>query len=136
MPRDNREHVNGHGVKRRFLLDQMLDADVRRSLLDAGFDAEGVALLGLARATDDEILSVAIERGDVLVTLDEHFGDWAVLPLERHPGVIRVKANPATTDNILDVLLPFLRISTNDALENTLVIASRRGVRRIKTGLR
>jgi hypothetical protein len=40
---------------------------------------------------------------------DDHFGDWTVLPLSRHPGVIRLKVNPTTTANTLGLLLPFLR---------------------------
>lgn len=41
--------------------------------------------------------------------LDEHFGDWVVLPLAIHPGVIRIKVNPTTANNISGILLPFLK---------------------------
>ena len=39
-----------------------------------------------------------IAEGRTLITLDEHFGDWAVLPLNKHPGVIRVKIHPPLTE--------------------------------------
>ena len=94
---------------KRFLLDQMLDAEVAHTLLAAGNDVVRVSEVGMARSEDDHILAKAIAMGRILVTLDEHFGDWAVLPLRNHNGVIRVKTDLATTDNILAVLLPFLR---------------------------
>lgn len=59
-----------------------------------------------------------------LVTLDEHFGDWAVLPLDRHSGVIRLKVNPTTAKNILNLLRPFLHRTTPDEIVNHLVILS------------
>jgi predicted nuclease of predicted toxin-antitoxin system len=118
----------------RFLLDQMLGADVADALNQAGFDAVRVSELGLARSADNEILAAAIDQEQILITLDDHFGDWAVLPLKKHPGVIRVKANPATTRNILLVLLPFLKNHGTGSFKNTLTIVSERGVRRGQTG--
>lgn len=81
----------------RLLLDQMLDADVAAARKDLGHDVIRVSALGLSRAADDEVLTRSIDEDRILVTLDEHFGDWAVSPLSIHPGVLRVKANPATT---------------------------------------
>ncbi len=88
----------------------------------------------MARATDDEILAQSIEDDRVLITLDEHFGDWAILPLEKHSGVIRVKATPSTTANILINLLPFLKKHEASSFCNCLVIVSEHRIRRIKTG--
>jgi len=119
----------------RFLLDQMLDVDVADALNGEGFSAVRVSSFGMARATDDEILTEAITRQMILITLDEHFGDWAILPLKRHGGVIRIKANPATTSTILTILLPFLRKHGSDDFSDTLFIVSKRGVRRVTTGM-
>ena len=46
----------------RFLLDQMLDADVADAINQAGFDSVRVSALGMARANDGEILAFAIEK--------------------------------------------------------------------------
>ena len=119
---------------KKYLLDQMLDADVAEALLASGYDVLRVADIGMARAADDEILVRSINDDRVLITLDEHFGDWAVLPLQKHPGVIRVKAHPSTTDNILMNLLPFLRKNENTSFRDCLLIVSRDRVRRIHTG--
>jgi predicted nuclease of predicted toxin-antitoxin system len=118
----------------KFLLDQMLDVDVAKALTDTGYDVVRVADIGMARATDDEILAQSIEDDRVLITLDEHFGDWAILPLEKHSGVIRVKATPSTTANILITLLPFLKKHEASSFCNCLVIVSEHRIRRIKTG--
>ena len=88
----------------------------------------------MARANDGEILAFAIEKKMIVITLDGHFGDWAVLPLRHHAGVVRVKANPTTTLNILVTLLPFLRKNVDASFEDSLVIVSERGIRWIHTG--
>jgi predicted nuclease of predicted toxin-antitoxin system len=78
-------------VKRlRLLLDQMLDEEVAQVLRALGHDAIRVSELGLGRADDAQILEQAISDDRLLLTLDEHFGDWTVLPLSHHPRVIRL----------------------------------------------
>jgi predicted nuclease of predicted toxin-antitoxin system len=104
----------------RFLLDQMLDEDVARELRRLGHDVAKVSGIGLASASDDVILARAIQENRV--TLDEHFGDWAILPLSAHPGVIRLKANPTTSNTVLSLLLPFLERAADRDFRNRLVI--------------
>jgi len=105
-------------------LDQMLQAHIARVLRDEGFDVLRVSETDQSRADDEQVLKKAIDDNRILITLDEHFGDWAILPLSRHPGVIRLKVNPTTSDNILRILLPFLRRLFPDKIENHLVILS------------
>jgi len=112
----------------------MLDAEVARTLLAAGDNVVRVSQVGMTRSEDDEILAKAIATDRILVTLDEHFGDWTVLPLRKHTGVIHVKANPATTDNMLAVLIPFLRQYRDKSFKDTLAIVSKNRVRWIRTG--
>ena len=81
-------------------LDQMLQLDVARALYDEGHDVMRASEVGQARADDYEILQKAIAKNRILVSLDEHFGDWVILPLSKHPGVIRLKVNPTTSRNI------------------------------------
>ena len=105
-------------------LDQMLQAHIARVLRDEGFDVLRVSETGHSRADDEQVLKKAIDDNRILITLDEHFGDWAILPLSRHPGVIRLKVNPTTSDNILHILLPFLRRLSPNKIGNHLVILS------------
>ncbi len=117
----------------RLLLDQMLDADVADRLVQLGHEVLRVAEVGLSREEDDQILERAVAEHRILVTLDEHFGDWTILPLSRHPGVLRIKAIPATTPRILEVLLPFLSKHSDADFEDHLVIVRPQTVRWIST---
>ena len=73
---------------------------------------------------NSQILRKAIAENRILITLDEHFGDWVILPLRQHPGVIRLKVNPATSKNVINLLLPFLRIHSSEQFKDHLVIHS------------
>ncbi len=80
--------------------------------------------VGQARADDHEILQKAITKNRILITLDEHFGDWVILSLSKHPGVIRLKVNPTTSKNVIELLLPFLHLHSSGQFINHLVILS------------
>ena len=89
--------------KPRLYLDQMFSSDVAQALRQQGYEVVRTLETGQARADDEEILEKAISQDRVLVTLDEHFGDWVILPLNRHPGVIRLKVNPATSEKVFNL---------------------------------
>ena len=105
-------------------LDQMLRLDVAQALRGEGHDVMRVSEVGQSRADDYEILQKAIIENRILITLDEHFGDWVILPLSKHPGVIRLKINPATSKNIIQLLLPFLPLHSSEEFKDHLVILS------------
>jgi len=105
-------------------LDQMFRLDVAQALLSKDYDVMRASEVGQARADDHEILQKAITENRILITLDEHFGDWVILPLSKHPGVIRLKVNPTTSKNVIELLLPFLRLHTSEQFKNHLVILS------------
>lgn len=108
----------------RLYLDQMLRLEVAQALRDEGHDVIRASEVGQARADDHTILHTAIAESRILITLDEHFGDWVILPISKHPGVIRLKVNPTTSDNVIELLLPFLRLHSQVQLKNHLVILS------------
>ena len=114
-------------------LDQMLKLDVARGLRNEGHDVERASDIGQDRADDRQILERAISQDRILVTLDEHFGDWVILPLSQHPGVIRLKVDPTTSKNVMEVLLPFLRLHTPNQLKDHLVILSPKRSKWIRT---
>jgi predicted nuclease of predicted toxin-antitoxin system len=105
-------------------LDQMFKLDVAEALLGEGHNVMRACEVGQDRADDHEILKKTISENRVLVTLDEHFGDWVILPLSKHPGVIRLKVNPTTSTNVLSLILPFLRLYSMEQLKNHLIILS------------
>jgi predicted nuclease of predicted toxin-antitoxin system len=115
-------------------LDQMFRVDVAQALTREGHDVLRASEVGQARADDQEILKKAIFEDRILITLDEHFGDWVVLPLSKHPGVIRLKVNPTTSSNVIRLLSPFLRSQPPLRFKNHLVILSTKRVKWILTG--
>lgn len=80
----------------RLYLDQMMQKYVAEMLSRDGYDVVRASEMGQSRDDDLSILEKAVSERRTLVTLDDHFGDWAVLPLDRHAGVIRLKVNPTT----------------------------------------
>lgn len=118
----------------RLYLDQMLRVSIAEALRSEGHDVLRASEVGQERADDREIHERGIVEGRVLITLDHHFGDWAVLPLSNHPGVIRIRVHPPKRDSILALLLPFLKSHESaEVFRNHLVIISKNGARWVKT---
>lgn len=120
-------------LTQKILLDQMFDRAVLARLRELGYDVLAVSEIGMSTADDAEIVQWAITHDRTVITLDDHFGDWSVLPLSAHAGVIRLKLNPTTTANTLNLLVPFLAANTERDFKNHLVIVRQSGVRWIKT---
>ena len=114
-------------------LDQMFRVDLATLLRAEGHDVVRAEDVGQARADDVQILETDCVENRVLVTLDDHFGDWAVLPLSRHPGVIRLKIHPTTTNKAVGLLDPLLANNETAVFRNRLVISSTSRTRWIKT---
>ena len=105
-------------------LDQMFGVEVAEALRGEGHDVVRAYDVAQSRADDAEILKRAIAENRTLVTMDEQFGDWVILPLSTHCGVIRIKVHPSTSKNVLDLLLPFLKLYTQEQFKDRLVILS------------
>ena len=120
--------------KHKLYLDQMFPTSVAEDLRLAGYDVLRACETGQTRADDKEILLMAIEENRTLLTMDEHFGDWVILPLSEHPGVIRLKVDPFSSENVLKLLLPFLEKYPSGAFVNHLVILSDKREKWIETG--
>lgn len=117
----------------RLFTDQMIDKEVTESLRNFGYDVECTSETGMARSDDLEILKYCTENQRVLITLDEHFGDWTVVKLSEHSGVIRIKVHPTSSSNIKDVLFPFLEKNSDREFQNILAIVKENGIRWIQT---
>jgi predicted nuclease of predicted toxin-antitoxin system len=117
----------------RLYLDQMLRADLADLLRAEGHDVLRTSDVGQARASDDQVLSKAVDEDRVLITLDEHFGDWTILPLSRHAGVIRLKVHPPTSAALASRLIPILHDCKAETLRNQLVIVGPQRERWVRT---
>jgi predicted nuclease of predicted toxin-antitoxin system len=119
--------------KYKLFLDQMFKVDVAQGLREQGYDVLRASETHQNRADDQQILQKVITENRILITLDEHFGDWVVLPLSQHPGVIRIKVHPTTSEKVINLLLPFLRMHTHEQFKDHLVILSEKRAKWIHT---
>lgn len=117
----------------RLYLDQMFRVEFVERLRVEGHNASRASEANQSTADDADILRHAIHEDRTLVTLDKHFGDWAVLPLNTHPGVIRLKIDPTTTANAARLLLPFLQTHEQHEFRDHLIILSRDVQRWVRT---
>jgi len=117
----------------KLFLDQMFRGVVAQALRKEGYDVLRASEIKQSRHDDQQILERAISENRMLITLDEHFGDWVILPLCRHPGVIRIKVHPTTSERVLNLLLPFLRIHNQGRFKDHLVILSEKRAKWIRT---
>jgi predicted nuclease of predicted toxin-antitoxin system len=114
-------------------LDQMFGIEVAGALRNEGYDVVRAFEVAQSRADDAEILQRAIVENRTLITLDEHFGDWVILPLSTHAGVIRIKVHPTTSKNVLTLLLPFLKAHKSEQFKDHLVILSAKRAKWVQT---
>ena len=114
-------------------LDQMIRVEIADLLRQEGFDVLRASEAGQARSDDKAIMERVIAEQRVLVTLDEHFGDWSILPLKAHPGVIRLKIHPPTVEGLWKYLLPLIKRHPPADFINRLVIVGTRRERWIAT---
>jgi len=117
----------------RLFLDQMFKVDLLERLRAEGFDVLRTVDTGYSRASDDEILRFAVDQKRTLITLDEHFGNWVVLQLSYHSGVIRLKVHPPLTETIAGRLIPFLQHNEQSSFLNHLIILETNRERWIRT---
>lgn len=75
----------------RLLLDQGLPRSTCRLLLEHGWDAVHVGEVGLATATDANIVEYARREHRVCVTLDADFHALLAISAESGPSIIRIR---------------------------------------------
>lgn len=117
----------------RFYIDQMFKPEVAELLRLSGHDALRAFETGQSRSPDEDILSFAIENGRILVTHDRGFGNWLMLPLKEHPGVIRIEPGSLKPEMVLEIILQILDTRDPEEFKNHIFIHKKGKLRRIKT---
>lgn len=75
----------------KLVLDQGLPRGAIAILRELGYDAIHVGDIGMARATDSEILAYAMETNAVVVTLDADFHSLLARDSATGPSVVRMR---------------------------------------------
>lgn len=86
-----------------FLVDQSVHRSVTRRLQALGIHAEHVGEIGLSRASDAEILTMATSTGRAVLTHDLDFGGLAILATTAVGVVILRPAHHQVSDTLTQV---------------------------------
>jgi predicted nuclease of predicted toxin-antitoxin system len=113
----------------RFLLDQGLPRTTVARLADHGITAVHVGELGMATATDQEIIDEAVKRDAVVVTLDSDIHSILAAADARHPSVIRIRIEGLKGDAVTDVLQQVVASAESDLESGAAVSVTDRGIR-------
>ena len=119
----------------KFLLDQDVYASTARYLSGLGHDVVRVAQLGLAQASDEQLLAEAQNQGRILVTRDRDFGSL-VFVRSLGSGVIYLRVLPSTQSAVHTELAVVLRTYSEHELTNAFVVVEPDGhrIRRLPQG--
>ena len=99
----------------RFLIDQGLPRSVVALLRETGIDALHVGDIGMACATDTEIIAAAKVEGRIVVTLDADFHTLLALSGASKPSVIRIRIEGLKGTEIAHLILHVMH-ETRDQL--------------------
>lgn len=105
----------------RFLLDQDVWAATARFLRDAGHDVVTVASIGLAEASDTDLLKTARDQSRIFVTRDRDFGGL-VFVQDLGAGVIYLRMLLTTQDAVHQELARVLAEHTEQELARAFVV--------------
>lgn len=79
--------------------------------------------LGMADASDDEIIARAVREGAILITRDLDFANTVLHPINTHAGAVVLRVPPYfTAQEITKVLKQFLSVADRGLLSGFLTI--------------
>jgi predicted nuclease of predicted toxin-antitoxin system len=113
----------------RLLLDQGLPRSTARLLAERGIDAVHVADLGLATATDEDILARAGADRRIVVTLDADFHALLALSDAAGPSVVRIRREGLRGDAMAELLSRVVALVSGPLTAGAMVTVTDRGVR-------
>ncbi len=105
----------------RFLADQDVYQSTVNFLRATDHDVVCVREIGMARASDREILEQAHRERRIVLTKDKDFGALVFLRLQEHSGVILLRISPTTVDSVHQELARLLQAHTEEDLHQAFV---------------
>ena len=92
--RELSEFMSAFAKKARFLVDETLGESFVGALHDLGYNAIGVAQLGLTGHSDEDVFAAAWRERRILLTQDHDFLDDRRFPPHSNPGVVVLPDEP------------------------------------------
>ena len=113
----------------KLLLDQGLPRSAANALREAGHVAAHAGEIGLATATDSDIIERARSEDWIIVTLDADFHAQIVLDERASPSVIRIREEGLRAEALVHLLLEIIRTCGDDLVKGAFVSATREQAR-------
>jgi predicted nuclease of predicted toxin-antitoxin system len=121
----------------RFVVDANVSPRVAALLAAAGHDAVAVRDVGLAAASDDDILDWALTGHRVIVSHDTDFGTLLAARRQVKPSFILVRSSdPLTADDVAGLILAHLDSVSEDLGAGAIVTFARGRLRARRLPLR
>ncbi len=112
----------------KFLIDQDVYGVTTKFLIDGGHDVIMVAQIGLAQASDEEILRVAESENRIVVTRDRDYGNL-VFVRAIGTGVIYLRVLPKTVNEVHNELAKVIENYSEVELKGAFVVVEPDGHR-------
>ena len=113
----------------KLLLDQGLPRGAALELRRRAFDVVHAGDVGLATASDQDILEHARREGQVIVTLDGDFHALLVLAGAASPSVVRVRIQGLRGEQVAELLERVIALCEADLLAGAMVTVEEHAVR-------
>jgi predicted nuclease of predicted toxin-antitoxin system len=114
----------------KLLVDANLSPRVAAALRDSGHDAAHVADVGLAHASDEDILAAAERDGRIVISGDADFGMLLTIRRAAGPSFVLIRsADHLTADEQAQLLVDVLATAEAELVGGAIVSVSRRHVR-------
>ncbi|HKG00495.1 MAG TPA: DUF5615 family PIN-like protein [Xanthobacteraceae bacterium] len=114
----------------KFLVDMPLSPSLAQWLIDAGHEAIHVSDIGMARASDTEIVARAKREGRTVITADLDYSRLLALTGAMQPGLILFRGGDWTDADVIARVDRLLRSTTGLDLERSVFVIERNRVRR------
>lgn len=113
----------------RVLLDQGLPRTTALVLSKAGVDAVHVGNIGLAEASDQEVLETADREDRVCFTLDADFHKLLATSQSSRPSVVRIRIEGLRAGAMAELILTVLKEAGPKLEEGAAVTVTKRAIR-------
>ena len=113
----------------RFLADENIFPKIIDHLQNLGHDVKSIMEFGLAQATDDKVIDIAISQDRTIITFDKHFGNILRYPPRSLPGIILIRIHPPLLNDIFSALDNLFKHYSLDSFKGKLIVLTTSGYR-------
>ena len=106
----------------KFLADHCLSMRTIKFLKQQGFSITTLKELYKHKLTDPQVLSLAVDRGEILITEDRGFGNILEYPLYSHNGIIFVASKTRERKMLHSALRNFLDNTCFEKIKGKLIV--------------